>query len=195
MGKKRIIRRIVEFLSGRKEVIIEKDEIIKILPHRGRMLLLDRVVITPDKVVGEFTVTEEVCQGHEVWNGKAVLRGVELPEMAFQLLGVFVAKDAEIVASVLPKDSGAKAASVIIGKLCVARECQRAVFSGPIFPGDKVVAEMGVGVEVDAFGPMIKVESGKIIFRVGNQKKATVLSVALAVFDTPKTDSALTTSS
>lgn len=192
---KKLILEIPVFLSGKREVVIEKDEITKILPHRGRMLLLDRVVITHDKVVGEFTVTEEVCQGHEIWNGKAVLRGVELIEMAFQLFGVFVVKNAEILASVLLQDSDVEATSTIIGKICVARECQRAIFSGPISPGDKVVAEMGVGVEIDAFGPIIKVESGKIIFRVGNQKKATVFSVALAIFDAPKTDSAPTTSS
>lgn len=192
---RKTIQEVAAFLSGKKEVVIGKDEIRKILPHRGRMLLLDKVVITLDKVVGEFTVTEEVCQGHEVWNGKAVLRGVELPEMAFQLLGVFVAKDSEIIASVLPEDSGAEVTLATVGNLCVARECQRAVFNSPIFPGDKVVAEMGVGVEVDAFGPMIKIKSSEIIFRVGNQKKATVFSVALAIFDAPKTDSVPTTSS
>ncbi len=197
-GKKekgKIIRKITAFLSGRKEVVIEKEEIMQILPHRGRMLLLDRVVITEDKIFGEFTVTEEVCEGHKVWDNRLVLRGVELPEMAFQLLGVFVAKDTEIVASVLPKDSGAEVVPTIVDKICVARECQRAVFSSPIFPGDKVVAEMGVGVEVDAYGPMIRIESGKIVFKVGNQKKGTVFSVALAIFDAPKTDSAPTTSS
>lgn len=76
----------------REKIIIGKGEIMSILPHRGKFLLLDRVVITPEKIIGEFKVPREVC--HEVW-GKAIFRGVDYPEMAAQVLGIWIAQQAK----------------------------------------------------------------------------------------------------
>lgn len=90
--KKRVIAG-VKFLNREKR-IIEKKEIESILPHRGRMLFLDQVIITAKKIIGEFLVTEEVCDGHEI-GGQLMFKGVDFPEMTAQLLGVWLAQQAD----------------------------------------------------------------------------------------------------
>jgi 3-hydroxymyristoyl/3-hydroxydecanoyl-(acyl carrier protein) dehydratase len=90
---KKVVVGIATFFTGER-LVIDKEKIISILPHRGRMLLLDEVMITGKKVVGKFTVTEEVCQGHE-FNNQLVFRGVDIIEMAAQLLGIWLAQHPE----------------------------------------------------------------------------------------------------
>ena len=80
--------RMIDALRKPKPVIVEKEEIMTFLPHRGRMLLLDRVIITDSKATGEFLITEEVCEGHAVVEEKSVFRGVDILEISAQLLGV-----------------------------------------------------------------------------------------------------------
>lgn len=88
------IKALLEKLEKKEGgIIIDKEEIMSILPHRGDKLLLDKVTITTDKVIGEFKVTEEVCRGHEI-GGQPLFRGVDYPEMAAQILGIWVAQQA-----------------------------------------------------------------------------------------------------
>jgi len=86
----RIILAGVNFLKKDK-IVLEKKEIEKILPHRGKMLLLDKVEITKKEITGEFLITIEVCEGHAI-NGKEVFRGVDYLEMAAQLLGIWLSQ-------------------------------------------------------------------------------------------------------
>ena len=97
MAKKERIKKIIggvrNFLKKEKR-IVEKSQIQEILPHRDRMLLLDKVIISDEKVVGQFLVTEEVCKGHE-FNGQLIFRGVDIIEMSNQLLGIWLAQHSE----------------------------------------------------------------------------------------------------
>lgn len=88
---KKVVIAGVKFLT-REKTIIGKEQIQSILPHRERMLLLDRVTITTKKVIGEFLITPEVCRGHEI-GGKPMFRGVDYVEMTAQLLGVWLAQE------------------------------------------------------------------------------------------------------
>lgn len=90
---KKVIAGVASFFTGEK-LVIGKERIISILPHRGRMLLLDEIVITDNKVMGRFEITEEVCQGHK-FNDQLVFRGVDIIEMAAQVLGVWLAQHPE----------------------------------------------------------------------------------------------------
>jgi len=84
---KEVIAGAASFLSNREEkIIIGKKDILSILPHRDRMLLLDEVTITDERVIGRFEVTEDVCQGHE-FDGRLIFRGVDIVEMAALTFG------------------------------------------------------------------------------------------------------------
>ncbi|MBU4274518.1 hypothetical protein KKE19_01755 [Patescibacteria group bacterium] len=184
---KRVIKWIGDFFVGKKEIIVDKEEIMTILFHRGRMLLLDKVIIMENKVVGEFLVTAEVCEGHEPIPGMPVMRGVEIPEMAFQLLGVLISKHPEM-------------SPLLINKAFAAREIALVKFNGFIVPGDVLTLESGIEVEFDEVESAARIESGKMIAKVNGKKKGIVSSVSLAVFDAlkmnpiPKKDSVPTTS-
>jgi len=117
----------------RNELTLEKEEIKRILPHRGRMLLLDRVVITAEEIRGELTVTKDMCEGHAVLDGELVLRGSDLLDMASQLLGVFLAIDFEV-----------------LGRKCMPREYGRAEFRARIKPLEKIIIEMPLPIEEEA---------------------------------------------
>ena len=80
----------VKFLKKEKRVI-EKEKIMSILPHRKGKLFLDRVIITAKKIIGEFLITEETCEGHEI-GGQPLFRGVDYPEMTAQLLGIWLSQ-------------------------------------------------------------------------------------------------------
>ncbi len=184
---KKIVRWIAAFFAGEKEIIVDKEEIMTILFHRGNKLLLDRVIITEKKAVGEFLVTAGICEGHEPIPGMPVMRGVEIPEMAFQLLGVLINKHPEIF-------------PLLIGKAFAAREIALVRFNGFIVPGDVLTLETGIDVEFDEVESAARIESGKMIAKVNGKKRGIVSSVAIAVFDaskmnpTPKKDSVPTTS-
>lgn len=144
---------------------------MQILFHRGRMLLLDQVTITDGKAIGEFTVTAENCVGHEPIPGKPVLRGVELPEMAFQLLGVMIAKNPEL-------------ASLVPGNAFVAREIAGVrIRNGFITPGDKLILETGTTIDVEQVGGVVKIASGIMTAKIGKERKGMVTSVTLAGFN------------
>ena len=80
-------------------IILRKDQIKSILPHRGRMLLLDTVKISDEEVIGEFTVTDEVCEGH-CFNGEGIFRGSDFYDMASQLLGVWACQSLNLLEGV-----------------------------------------------------------------------------------------------
>jgi 3-hydroxymyristoyl/3-hydroxydecanoyl-(acyl carrier protein) dehydratase len=86
----RIIQAGVNFLIKDK-IVLGKEEIELILPHRGRMLLLDKVEITKKEIIGEFLITNEVCEGHAI-NNKEIFRGVDYLEMTAQLLGIWLSQ-------------------------------------------------------------------------------------------------------
>jgi len=79
---------VLDRIQRGKKVTVGKEDIMLILPHRDRMLLLDRVTVTSQTATGEFLVTEDVCKGHAVAGGKLIFRCVDIGEMAAQLLGV-----------------------------------------------------------------------------------------------------------
>lgn len=95
--KKKRIRRVIGGVRNflvKDQRIINRSQIEEILPHRGRMLFLDEVVITNKNILGKFTVTDEVCKGHE-FNSQLVFRGVDIIEMAAQVLGIWLAQHSE----------------------------------------------------------------------------------------------------
>jgi 3-hydroxymyristoyl/3-hydroxydecanoyl-(acyl carrier protein) dehydratase len=112
--------------DSHKFCILNKDLICEILPHRGRALLLDEVEKNTDSLAGYFLVTFEVCEGHSVFNGQKIIRGVDLIEMSAQLLG--------IGAWFLLKEKG-----LTVGKTLLRRfgECR---FIQPVFPGQRVTS-------------------------------------------------------
>lgn len=74
-----------------KERIADRKEIKKMLPYAPDIIFLNEVFKTSDdKYIGEFLVTEQSCGGgmHKIGGKYVVFRGVDLPEMAAQLLGV-----------------------------------------------------------------------------------------------------------
>jgi len=180
-GVKRIIRGVTGFLR-KKERVLDKDAIESILPHRENKLLLDRVVVTANKVSGEFTVTEEVCRGHQ-FNGQLIFRGIDVVEMAAQLLGVWAAQYPEFE-----------------GKLAYFRSIQGEVrFIGKVIPSDLLVVEIPVREErleeggVDE-NPRIEIRGrpGRLIqrvigenfiARVNKKTKATISHIELIIIE------------
>lgn len=175
------VKALLEKLEKKEEgIIIEKEKIMSILPHRGDKLLLDKVIITTDKVIGEFKVTEEVCKGHE-FEGKLVFRGVDIIEMAAQLLGVWAGQYSEFKGKIAYFKS-------IVGEV---------KFIGAIFPFDLVVmklpVEKEVGTEeeenprVESFGRpgrlIQRIIGENFIAMVNGQRKAIISSIGLAVGD------------
>jgi len=57
MTKKQRIKKVIGGVKGflqKEQRIIDKAQIVEILPHQGRMLLLDEVVITKKKYYWEI---------------------------------------------------------------------------------------------------------------------------------------------
>ncbi len=155
-----------------KEIIVDKQKIQEILFHEGDKLLLDEVRITKTAVVGSFKVTDKLCEGHEPVKGMRVHRGVDIIEMAFQLLGVFLFhyRDPEI-------------SEMLEGKKLAAREVTSAKFSGFVRPGETVCLEMRAELSADELGGVVLIEGGRMVAKVGGKKKATIGSVSLVAFD------------
>ncbi|MBU2634977.1 hypothetical protein KJ841_00680 [Patescibacteria group bacterium] len=79
------------FVIPAKEQIADRKQIEKMLPYPPNIIFLDKVFKTSDdEYIGEFLVTEQACGGgmHKIGGKYLVFRGVDLPEMAAQLLGV-----------------------------------------------------------------------------------------------------------
>lgn len=175
------VKVLLEKLEKKEEgIIIEKEKIMSILPQRGDKLLLDKVTITADKIIGEFLITEEVCQGHE-FGGKLVFRGVDIIEMAAQLLGIWAGQYSEFK-----------------GKIAYFKNIVGEVkFIGAVFPSDLLVMELPVEKEVgseeeesprvEAFGRpgrlTQRIIGENFVASVKGQKKAIISSIGLAVGD------------
>ena len=177
--KKQRIRKVIggvkNFLK-KEQRIIKKAQITEILPHRGRMLLLDEVVITKKNIIGKFTVTEEVCQGHK-FNDQLIFRGVDILEMAAQVLGIWLAQHSESQ-----------------GKIAFFRRADIKSF-GMIVPSDLLTIEILVEREEgeeELENPRIEM-SGRpdrliekaivenVIARVNKEKKAFISFIELSI--------------
>jgi len=164
---------VLDRVQRGKKVSVGKEEIMSILPHRGRMLLLDRVVITSQTAIGEFLVTEEVCKGHAVTGGELIFRGVDIEEMSAQLLGVLW--------GVQHPD--------FTNKTGLLREIGRSkFFGGPVFVGDLLIVEIGRGNIKERIlgGPepdriSIALVAKEFSARVRKDKRATVEFIKLII--------------
>lgn len=114
--------------SEEKERIISSEQIKSILPHKGHFRLLDEVLITPQKMIGKVRITEDMCLGHAVFNGKMVFKGSDFLDMAAQLLGVWVAQWPQLRSLFEGK-----------GEICLPVEYGTAIFKRSILPGDLVL--------------------------------------------------------
>lgn len=172
---KRVIAGVAAFFTGEK-LIIGKEGIISILPHRGRMLLLDEVVITDSKVVGKFEVTEEICRGHE-FNGQLIFRGIDMVEMAAQTLGIWAYQHSEFQ-----------------GKLAFFRSVQGVKFKDKVIPG----SDLAVEIPVEENNPRIEI-SGRMPDRliqriigenitafVDKKLKVEISGIELVIVDLPQ---------
>lgn len=157
-------------LNGCAKITVPIERIREILPHRGRMLLLDYLEITQEVVSGIFSVTEEVCEGHAVLEGKTIFKGSDYFDMAAQVMGVYASQIANFKMT----------------KGCVIHHYGGADFFKPTYPGDLLVMEIKVfDIEIkitEHRNRKLVVLTGKNFFaRVGEQKKAQVLSVEALV--------------
>jgi len=184
----KVIRGVAGFLKRGKRVI-EKDEIKRILPHQGRMLLLDRVIITATEITGEFLVTREVCEGHKI-GGQLLFRGVDYVEMTAQLLVIWLAQEAAQYSNLNRKLAPLRKSSF----KCIS----------PAIPGDLLRVEIPVREhseeEDEAGNPRIETVSSKhrperlrqqVIglnanVWVNNEKKAVIYFIELSIIDTKK---------
>ena len=155
-----------------EEILVEigREAIREILPHKGKMLLLDRVVVNASEVMGEFTVTEEVCEGHAMADGQPVFKGSDIFDMAAQLTGMW--------ASQHPEFKGRKAA---------VRRYGEAKLQGFIFPGDLLTLSTRVNnfegvVTTRERLPKILITGRNFSAKVQDVQKAHVSFVELLIF-------------
>lgn len=101
---------------------LDLTAIKRILPHRGRALMLDRAEIVGNQVTGYFVVTKEVCEGH--LPDIPIFRGTDRLEVLFLTMGVGAG---------LPK-----------GKIPVAAKAEEIKWPGIVVPGQEVRAEVTI---------------------------------------------------
>src|SRR5256712_7870977 len=116
-------------------------DIMKLLPHRYPMLMVDRIVeLEPEKrIVGlkNVTINEEFFQGH--FPGVPVMPGVLIIEAMAQVAGVLVCRE-------LPDREQ---------KLIYFTGIENARFRRPVVPGDQLRIEMEVLNSRNNFGKMV----------------------------------------
>ncbi len=178
----------VKFLKREKR-IIEKEQIKSILPHRGTKLFLDRVIITRKKIIGEFSVTVEACEGHEI-GGQSLFRGVDYTEMTAQLLGVWLAQQAGQYSDFDGKLAALRKASFKSISLCIPGDLLRIEI--PVIEGNKEEEEEG-SPRIETVGTNDRPERlrQQVIGLnaqawVDDKKKAVIYFVELSVFDASK---------
>lgn len=157
-----------DILKGRPEIKVGKDGIICILPHRGRMLLLDEVLITPEIVRGAFCITPEVCDGH-AFKGKAVLRGADILDMAAQTLGVWAGQYPDLQE-----------------RIAFVLHYGEANFTKPAVPSDTLIIEanpqdFAINVRRSVAREIIRIIGKNFLARVGDSQIATVTLVELII--------------
>lgn len=166
--------KILGFLRGKKREIVEKKEIMGILPHRGRMLLLDQVEISNKSVIGRLMITAEHCLGHAVAGEKEIFRGVDVLEMAAQLLGVFVGirhPEFREKAGLLRSFGGAKFSDLIFVGDFLEIEVD------PVRITEKALTEKSTGRR------FIIITGREILAKVGKKRKAEIKEIKLALID------------
>lgn len=125
-GAQRKIYKGFDFLELEQERTISSEQIRSILPHRGHFLLLDEVSITSQKIIGKVRITEDMCLGHAVFNGKMVFRGSDFIDMAAQLLAIWAVQWPQLCSS-------------LKGKICMPVEYGNSTFRAKVLPGDLVL--------------------------------------------------------
>ncbi|MCC7192334.1 MAG: UDP-3-O-[3-hydroxymyristoyl] N-acetylglucosamine deacetylase [Phycisphaeraceae bacterium] len=128
-----LVRRMIRQYRGRDRhelalhrEVLDVRKLIKILPHRYPMLLVDRVVEIDDdrRVLGikNVTINEPFFQGH--YPGTPIMPGVLIVEAMAQLSGVLMARHADYA-----------------GKLAVLLSLDRVKLRRPVTPGDQLMLE------------------------------------------------------
>lgn len=157
------------------KLVLEKEFIEKALFHRGRALLLNKVVITMDKVWGEYTVTPEACEGHII-DGMAIFKGSDFIDMACQLVGVwYVSQHPEL-----------------IGKTGFFREGQLKV-SNISRVGDNLVIEIDstklrANSTTSKRGVFTNIRGEDFLVKSGTERRATVAYIEIISVEKPKVE-------
>jgi len=147
------------------------EDVRFVLPtHRGLMLLLDKVTIYPrSKASGELQVTPERCVGFCFKKQEElILRGVDLVEMAAQLLGVWGSYFREIF-----KERRREFVLASFG---------RAEFHKPIKVGETVVIEIAVDrirVRGDARSQQFVIKGEEFIIKVNEELRGRISGITL----------------
>jgi 3-hydroxymyristoyl/3-hydroxydecanoyl-(acyl carrier protein) dehydratase len=93
--------------------------------------------------------------------GLLVFRGVDMLEVALQLMGVVMAKNPQLVAQ-------------LQNRAFMVKEIGKVRFRGMVRPGDKLVFETGTDVEVVDLRGILRIDSGKMVGRVGEDIKCEI---------------------
>lgn len=159
---------IAKLFADRKMMVLHKPILEKILPHRGRWLLLDSVRFIDGKATGEFVLTKEICDGHVI-AGILMAPGCIWLDAAAQLLGIIVHQDEEIIAR------------VGTDKTLAALAYNGAEFRRRICPGEKVLIETSAEVDYEDSHGFFRIIGGMFFIRVDGEKKvrAKIASVTL----------------
>jgi len=173
--KEEHVKRTLFIIPAKKE-IANREEIERIISYPPDIIFLDKVLKTSkDEYVGEFLVTERACGGgmHKIGE-KLVFRGVDLPEMAAQLLGVLW---------------GAQHLDFVKDKVLVYRTIKGMYFEKPIFVNDLLKIKINsedIGRIKMLGGPekekiIVPLSGKKFLFTVGKEKKATIEQIRLVI--------------
>ncbi len=166
------VRRKIRDWFPKREITVNREEIKEILPHRGNKFLLDRAVISPKVFRGELLIRDELCVGHEIASGRPVFRGVDIPEMAAQLVGFVWGHQHPSYRDMIGMLNG----------------IDRVKIRKPIFPGDILVVEIDPAkVRQKIFGGpetetmRVVLIAREISARVKKEKKASVGSLKIVI--------------
>lgn len=140
-------------------VILTKDQILKILPHRGKWLLLDSVRLEGKRATGELLLTEEICHGHII-GGRLMAPGCIWFDMAAQFLGIIAHNSPEVITSL---NGRSRSFGVF--------RYGEAEFRRPVCPGEKVLIQTDSGVTWNERHGIFTVSSGPFFIRAEGSDK------------------------
>ncbi len=174
--KEKHVKKTLGFIPA-KEQIADRGQIEEMIPYPPNITFLDNVFKTSkDEYFGEFLVTEQACGGgmHMIGGKHLVFRGVDLPEIAAQLLGVIW---------------GAKHPDFAKDKIVAYRSIREVYFQKFIFVGDLLRIKINsedVGRHRTLGGPeeekiLIPLSGKKFLFTVKKEEKATIEYIKLVV--------------